>query len=99
MGGGEKNEGGKGVLLYPIEFYMSRFFTNISRGVNEPLPPFVGDFTSPQSGLVKVAETVNHNRDRQGDSEDSKNCGNSSDKFSETRERSGSAYTENNNKN
>ena len=85
MGGGEKNEGGKGVLLYPIEFYMSRFFTNISRGVNEPLAPFVGDFTSPQSGLVKVAETVHHNRDRQGDSEDSKKCGYSSDKFSETR--------------
>ena len=52
---------------------MSRFFACIvSTGMNEPLSSLDGDFASPQSGLVEVAETVHHNWNWESDGENTK---------------------------
>ena len=74
-----------GVLLYPIEFYMSRIFACVlSRGMKKSIASFEGDFTSPQSCLVEVTETVNDNGNRQGDTENSKQSSDSTDTLAET---------------
>ena len=80
-----------GVLLYPIEFYMSRILACIW-GMKKSIASFEGDFTSPQSCLVEVTETVNDNGNRQGDTENSKQSSDSTDTLAETWERRGSAY-------
>ena len=74
-----------GVLLYPIEFYMSRIFADVlSRGMKKSIASFEGNFTSPQSCFVEVTEAVNDNGNRQGDTENSKQSSDSTNTFAKT---------------
>ena len=80
-----------GVLLYPIEFYMSRILACIW-GMKKSIASFEGNFTSPQSCFVEVTEAVNDNGNRQGDTENSKQSSDSTNTFAKTWERRGGAY-------
>ena len=63
---------------------MSRLFGWIV-GVNEPVSSLDGDFATPQSGLVEVAETVHYNWNWESDGEDTKKSGNSANEPAKSR--------------
>ena len=75
------------LLLHTIEFYMSWIFSSSSRRVDKSLASLQGDFASPKSGLVKVAETVDHDGHGQSNGENSKKSCDTPDKFAESRQR------------
>ena len=75
------------LLLHTIEFYMSWIFSSSSRRVDKSLASLQGDFASPKSGLVKVAETVDHDGHGQSNGENSEKSCDTPDKFAESRQR------------
>ena len=60
--------------------------------MNEPLSSLNCDFTSPQSGLVKVAETVHHNWNWESDGEDTKKGTDPTNELAKSRNGRGSAW-------
>ena len=60
--------------------------------MNEPLSSLNCDFTSPQSGLVKVAETVHHNWNWESDGEDTKEGTDPTNELAKSRNGRGSAW-------
>lgn len=71
---------------------MSGFFAcSVARCIHEPIAPFEGDFASPQSGLVEVAEAVDHHGNRQGNGENTKHGTDAADELSKSRYGSGRA--------
>lgn len=64
--------------------------------MNEPLASLDGYFTSPQSCLVEVTETIHHNWYGKGDGEDTKESANATDKLAKSRDGRGGAYDETN---
>ena len=71
---------------------MSGFFAGVlSSCIHEPIAPFEGDFASPQSGLVKVAEAADHHGNRQGNGENTKHGTDAADELSKSRYGSGRA--------